>query len=140
MGIRDEDLGDEIFLARRHAGAALAAAALGAIGGDRHALDVAAMGDGDDHVLALDQVLDVLLELEVLDRGAARSPELLFDRDQLGTHDRLALHAAVQGLQVIADLLGELAQVVGDLFSRSRPVRRCRRSSRIAFACASESW
>ncbi len=117
MGIRDEDLGDEIFLARRHAGAALAAAALGAIGGDRHALDVAAMGDGDDHVLALDQVLDVLLELEILDHRAAGRAEALFDVRELSAHDVLALLAAVENFQMLGDLPREIAEVGGDLLA-----------------------
>src|SRR5262245_25436547 len=65
VGVHYEQLGDEILVPRRHSGTALAAAALGAIARQRHALDVAAVGDGQYHVLALDQVLDVLLELEV---------------------------------------------------------------------------
>ena len=52
-----EQPGDEILVLGRHAGAALAAAALRPVERQRHALDVARMGDGDDHVLALDQVL-----------------------------------------------------------------------------------
>ena len=67
---------EEILLADRHAGAAAAAAALRAIGRQRHPLDVAGMADRDDHVLALDQRLDVGLELDILDRGAARVGEL----------------------------------------------------------------
>ena len=62
---------DEILLAHRHAGAAAAAAALRAIGRERHALDVAGVADRDDHVLALDQRLDIGLELDVLDRRCA---------------------------------------------------------------------
>jgi hypothetical protein len=50
---------DEILVLRRHAGAALAAATLRPIGGERHALDVAGMRHGDDHVLAGDEVLVV---------------------------------------------------------------------------------
>jgi hypothetical protein len=57
--VGNEETRDEILVARRHAGAALAAATLRAIGRERHALDVARMRDGDDHVLALDQVLVV---------------------------------------------------------------------------------
>ena len=53
----DEQPRDEILLAHLHAAAAFAAAPLRAIGRERHALDVAEMRDGDDHVLALDQVL-----------------------------------------------------------------------------------
>ena len=65
----DEDLRDHVLVARRHARAAFAAAALGAIGGERHALDVAAVADGHHHVLALDQVLVLDLALHLDDVG-----------------------------------------------------------------------
>ena len=55
---RDEEVADEILLARAHPNATLAAAALHAIGGDRRALDVAGVGDGNRHVFVGDQVLD----------------------------------------------------------------------------------
>ena len=73
----DEDLRDEILVARRHAGAALAAAALRAIGRERHALDVALVADGDDAVLALDQVFVLDLAFDVDDLGLARRGELV---------------------------------------------------------------
>ena len=71
-----EQARDEILLARLHAGAALAAAPLRAIGRERHALDVALVRDGDDHVLALDQVFVVDLAFFLGDHGAARRGEL----------------------------------------------------------------
>ena len=71
----DEDDGDEILLARRHAGAALAAAALHAIFGERRALDVAGMGDGDGDILALDQRLVFDLDFGVDQFGLARRGE-----------------------------------------------------------------
>ena len=66
---------DEILVAGRHAGAALAAAALApGRSTERHTLDIATVADtSHDHVLTLDQVLDVVLELRGLDDlGAAR--------------------------------------------------------------------
>ncbi len=75
----DEDLRDEILVARRHARAALAAAPLRAIRRERHALDVALVRDGDDDVLALDQVLVLDLALDVDDLGLARGGELVLD-------------------------------------------------------------
>ncbi len=72
MGRGDKHLAQEIFLADRHAGAAAAAAALRPVGRQRHPLDVAGVADGDDHRLALDQGLDIGLELDILDLGAAR--------------------------------------------------------------------
>ena len=76
VGRGDEQPGDEILLARLHAGAALAAAPLRPVGRERHALDVAGMRDGDDHVLALDQVLVLDLAFLLDDLGAARRGEL----------------------------------------------------------------
>ena len=55
----DEQVLDEVFFLGRRADAALAAAPLRAVERQRRALDVAAVGHGDDHVLVGDQVLDV---------------------------------------------------------------------------------
>ena len=76
MGVGDEQLGQEIVVVGRHADPALAAAALLAIGRERRALDVAEPRHGDDHVLLLDQVLDVDLVVSpssiVVRRGVAK--------------------------------------------------------------------
>ena len=80
MGVGDEEAGDEILLLHRHAGAALAAAALRPVGVERHALDPAGVGHGDHHVLALDQVLVVDLAFLLDDLGPARRRELVADR------------------------------------------------------------
>ena len=55
----DEEMLDEILVARLHAGAARASAALLAVGGDRRALQVAGVADGDGHLLVGDQVFEV---------------------------------------------------------------------------------
>src|SRR5215813_11387397 len=83
----DEDLRHHILLARCHAGTALAAPALGAIGGEGHAFDVAAMTDGDDHVLALDQVLVLDLTFHFHDLGEPRRSELRLDVGELSLDD-----------------------------------------------------
>ena len=54
-----------------------AAALLLAVGRERQRLDVAGLGDGDDHLLVGDQVLDVDLILGVADLGAALVAEAL---------------------------------------------------------------
>ena len=79
MGVGDEERGDEVLILGRHAAHALAAAALGPVLGERRALDVAALGDGDDHVLALDQVLVVEVGVPVDDLGASRNGEEIPD-------------------------------------------------------------
>ena len=80
MGVGDEQAGDEILVARRHAGAALAAAALHAIFGQRRALDIAGMGDGDRDILALDQRFVLDLDIGVDQFGLARGGEFVADR------------------------------------------------------------
>ena len=84
MGVAHEDLAHEVLVAGRHAGAALAAAPLRPVGRERHPLDVALVGQGHDHLFALDQRLDVGLELERLDRGAPRVGVLVLDLLELG--------------------------------------------------------
>ncbi len=120
VGRRHEQPGDEILVARLHAGAALAAALLRPVGRERHPLDVAEMGDGDDHVLALDQVLVLHLAFLVDDDGAARRRELLAHGGELGLDDRQDARARAQDIQVVGDLLGELVDLGGDLVAAER--------------------
>src|SRR5450755_983684 len=61
VGGSDEQLIQEIVIARLHALVAFAAALLRSILGDRRPLDVAGVRDSHDHVLFLDQVLDLNL-------------------------------------------------------------------------------
>ncbi len=87
MRVGHEQPRHEILVLRRHAGAALAAATLRAIGGERNALDIARMADGDDHILAGDQVLVVHFGAAETDFGAARRGELVTHGDHLIFHD-----------------------------------------------------
>ncbi len=115
MGVGDEQLGQEIVVVGRHADPALAAAALLAIGRERRALDVAEPRHGDDHVLALDQVLDVeLVVLALLDRRAPGRREARLDREQLLLEHLEQPLARAQDLQELLDALAELGQLVVD--------------------------
>ena len=87
LGGGDEQLFDEILFLGLHAGLALAAAALGAVEGDRAPLDVAGMGDGDHHVLFDDGVLQGDLGGLVDDLGAALVAEFLLDLGQFADDD-----------------------------------------------------
>ena len=116
----DEQPGDEILLAGLHAGAALAAALLRPIGRQRHALDVAGVRDGDDHVLALDQVLVLHLAFLVDDDGAARRGELVLDRGELVLDDGLDAGARAQDVEIVGDLVGELVELGLDLVAAER--------------------
>ena len=120
VGVGDEQPRDEILLAGLHAGAALAAAALRPVGRQRHALDIAVMGDGDDHVLALDQVLVLHLAFLIDDHGAARGGELVLDLDHLGLDDRLDAGAGAQDVEIVGDLGGELVEFLLDLLAPER--------------------
>ena len=74
VGVRrgDEQVADEVLVARPHADAALAAAPLIPVGRDRGPLDVAGVADRDRHVFLGDQILDAqLARLAFDDLGAA---------------------------------------------------------------------
>ena len=104
MGVRDEEPGDEVLVLGRHALRALAAAPLRAVLGQGRALDVAAGGDGDRHVLALDQVLVVEVGVPVDDLGAARHGEELLHLAQLVGDDRHDPAVRAQDVEVVGDL------------------------------------
>jgi len=85
--IGDEELLDEIILLRRRRLLAAPAALLRAVVGDRLALHVAAVRNGDHHVLGCDQVFhrEVLRILD--DLAAAFVPVLLFHIIKLAADD-----------------------------------------------------
>src|SRR5262249_13861050 len=120
MGRSNENLIEEIFVAHRHAGAAAAAAPLRAIGRERHALDIAAMADGHDHILALDQRFDIGLEFELLDLGPPRRRELLFDGAQLLANDIEHARTRAEDFEIALDLRDESVEFLGDLVALER--------------------
>ncbi len=91
VGRCDKELPDLVLGLGRHSPAAAATAALGAIDRDRRALDVAVAGDGDDHILLGDEVLDGEITEIGDDLGPAvvaiLGPDLLeFLDDDVGDH------------------------------------------------------
>ena len=78
---RDEEVVDEVVLAQLRAAHALAAAPLRPVVVRPGPLGVAAAGDGDDHLLLGDEVLDADLAVERQDR---RAPLVAVLRDDLG--------------------------------------------------------
>ena len=115
VGVADHDLRHEVLVAGGHARTAFAAPALRAVGVQRHALDVAAMGDGHDHILARDQVFDVVVGFVVLDGGPALVAELLGHGHQLVPHQPHAQVAVGQDFEVLLDLARQLFEFAGDL-------------------------
>src|SRR5208337_3177429 len=71
VGRGDEEVFDEIFVAGLHAGAAGATTALHAVGGDRRALHVAGVAEGDGHLLVGDEIFQNDFGGFVFDAGTA---------------------------------------------------------------------
>ena len=115
MRVDDEYLRDEILVAGAHAGAALAAALLRPVGRERHPLDVAAVAERDHHLLALDQVFDIVLELGLAQLGAPYVGEFLAGLDQLVAEHGTQAIAVLQNVDVVLDLLHDPGELVGDL-------------------------
>ena len=89
----DEQFGDDILVLGRHARAAFAAAPLRAEGVEGRALDIAVEGDGDDHLLAFDQILVVDAVGGGGDERLARRGEFVAHRDELLAHHAIELDA-----------------------------------------------
>ncbi len=115
MRARDKDVADEIFFLRRHAHTALPAALLSAISRKRHALNIAFVAYGHDHVFALNQVLDIGFKFRRLDLRAARRSELDLNRGQFVRHDLKHAFAIGKDIEIIRDLRNDFFQVVSDL-------------------------
>ena len=117
----DEQILDEIFLARFRADAALAAARLVAVHIHRRALDVARVADGDGHVHVGDQVfqLDLLDALD--DLGATRIGVGFLDLAQLRDDHGLQLLFARQDLLQLGDQRADFASTPSRIFSHREP-------------------
>ena len=120
MGRSDEQARDEILLARLHPRAALAAASLRPIGGERNAFDIAEMRNGHHHVLAVDQVFFLNLAFLVEDHRAARRGEFLPHGLELVLDDGLDARARAQDVEIVGDLSRELVELGLDLVAAER--------------------
>ena len=87
VGGGDEHILHKVLILAGHAGNAPAAAALGAVYLHRLALDVAAVGKGDDRLLLGDEVFNIHFTAYRFDSGAAVIAELIPDGGQLGADD-----------------------------------------------------
>ena len=120
MGVGNEERRHHVVVLGRHRRQALAAPALAAELDQRGALDVAARGDGHDHVLALDQVLVVHVAGPFGDLGAARDGEKLFHLAQFVRDDAHDPLARGEDCEVVADRVGKRAQLVRDFLHAKR--------------------
>ena len=120
MRVGDEQPRQEIRVLGGHARAALAAAILRPVKRQRHALDIALMGDGDDHVLALDEVLVLHVGAGVRNLGATRRAELVAHGSQFVLDDLLDARAGRKNIKEIGYFRADLVQFVGDLVTPQR--------------------
>ncbi len=88
---------------------------LRAIGRQRGALDVAAEGDGDDHVLADDQVFVFHVGVAIDDHAAARNGELVAHLDQFLANHGHDVGAVRQQVEEALDGFGQRGGLVADL-------------------------
>ena len=105
-----------VLLLGGHGAHALAAAALGAVFLHRQALDVAAVGQGKDALLLLDEVLDVDLVGHVLDLGLAAVAVPVAQGEQLVLEHALDLFGVREQVLEIGDPLLKLLVLVFELF------------------------
>ena len=120
MGRRHEDMRDEIFFARRHAGAAFAAAALHTIIGQRRALDIAGMRDRNGDVFAFDEVFVFDFDFRFDEFRQPRRGEFVFDVVQFVADDRKHTAAAAQDVEIIGDRFAQLLYFVADFVAAQR--------------------
>ena len=78
------------------------------------------MADGDDHVLALDQVLVLDLGVHFEDLGAARGAELRLDGVELVLDDGDDARARTEDGEIVGDLAAELRKLIADLVAAER--------------------
>ena len=114
MGGGDEQAGDGVFILGRHARPALAAARLGAEAFERGPLDIALDGDGDDHLLALDQILVIDAVGGGGDFRQARGREFALDRLELLAHHGVEFDPVPQYGQIFGDRVGQFGQFLAD--------------------------
>ena len=120
VGGGDKQRRHRIFVLGAHGVAALAAAALRPILGQRHALDPAIAGHGHHHVLALDQILVVDVLGVEHQFGAALGLEFIGDIVQLGIQHGTQAHTAGQDVEQIGNGIGQFLQFTADFIAAQR--------------------
>ena len=113
---------------------------LPAISIDRGALQIAAVGDGDGHVLHRHQVFQANLAGVFDDLGAALVAVILLDFLQFFDDDfahQLSPSPAFPGTRAMRRWISASSSAI---FCCSMPVRRCNCSSMMACACRSVNW
>ena len=115
MRVGDEEALDEVVLLHRGRRLAAAASPLRPVIGERLGLDVAAVREGDHHVLGRDQVLDRDVFGHRDDLAAARIAELRLQRAQLVADDRDDAARLGEDVEEIGDGCDHRPVLVADL-------------------------
>ena len=125
VGMRDEELLDEILVLDGCGSLAATAAPLRLVLGERLALRVAGMGNRHDHVLRLDQILGGQIDVVAVDFSAPRIAVLFADGEQLGAHDLSEPLVACEDVREIDDLRQQGRVLTDDLvlFESRQPVQ-----------------
>ena len=137
--VGDEQLVDEVLVLHRGRGLAAPAAPLRLVSRHRLRFRIAAVRQRDDDVLLLDQVFDRQVRVVLDDLGAALVAVLRADVFQLGANDRQQPLRAARGCRRDPGSAPAAPGTRRRSCPAPAPVRRCRRRSRIAWACASDS-
>jgi hypothetical protein len=113
--VRDEQALDEVVFLHRGGGLAAPAAPLRPVVGERLGLDVAAVREGDHHVLRRDQVLDRDVLGDGDDLAAPLVGEGFLQRGELLADDPGDARRLGEDVEQVADHLDHLAVLVADL-------------------------
>jgi hypothetical protein len=114
VGGSDEEVFDEILVARLHAGASGATAALHAVGGDGRALHVAGVAEGDGDLLVGDEIFENDFGGFVFDASAALVPVEFFYFFELLDDDGAEFFLGGEDGFVVFDALANFFQFVGN--------------------------
>ena len=117
MGRGHEQFGDRVLVLGRHAGAALAAATLCAEGVERGALDIAAMGDGHDHLGAFHQIFVLEAIPGSGDFGEARRGKFVANLFQLFAHHCVEFGAVRQYGEIFLDRGSQFLQFISNFLA-----------------------
>ena len=116
VGVGDEEFLDEVVFVCGDGDFAFASTTLFLILFDRHPLDVATVGDGDDHWLVGDEILDVDVVVIIDDLGTALFAKRGFDFGELFADDLDDFRFALEDPFEVGDEFAQFGQFVLDLF------------------------
>ncbi len=107
MRTSDKEVCHSIFFTSGHTSTPFPTTILGAIGGKRHAFDIARVGGCHDHLFAWNQIFHILIKVGIINRGTTFFGELGLDLFQFFTNYGINFFFAGQNGEVALDGSGE---------------------------------